>query len=141
MASSRHYARIVLMQAVFEWDFYHAEKPIAEYLERHVKNCDISETHAVFIGGIAAALVANLDEIRETIQLHAPEWPIDKISGVDRAILYIAVSEMKYALKVDAPPVVVMNEAIEIAKSYGSDNSSKFINGVLSSIHGKKKTT
>ena len=129
------------MQTIFEWDFCNAERPLEDCLKRHAGNCELSEKHEEFISGIANALIENLDEIREVIQLHAPEWPIDKISGVDRAILYIGVAEMKFALKDDTPPVVVIDEAIEIAKSYGSDNSSKFINGVLSSIHGKKKTT
>ena len=81
----------------------------------------------------------NQKKIYEIIQKNAPEWPIDKVAPVDRAILEIGVYEIVFSD--DIPPVVAINEAIEIAKVYGDTNSPKFINGVLSTVMTEYSST
>ncbi len=74
--------------------------------------------------------------MREAIEAHAPEWPLDRMDSITRSILMIGAFELLYAK--DAPPAVVMNEAIDIAREYGSDESAKFVNGVLNALAHRK---
>jgi N utilization substance protein B len=129
--------RIVVMQALFEWEFRAPESPDApmNMLE------DILENHKDRVSNIDFAreelknILENLSSIREMVIKYAPEWPLEQIAPVDRAVLYIGIYELLYADEEDIPPVVAINEAIEIAKEFGGDNSGKFINGVLSSVY------
>jgi N utilization substance protein B len=137
MPSNRHLMRIVVMQTVFEWEFRapaEADAPqrileglLKEYQER-VTNTDFARTEL-------AGILEHLADIRETVARFAPEWPLEQIAPVDRAILYIGVYELTFADPEDIPPVVAINEAIEVAKEFGGDNSGKFVNGVLSSVY------
>jgi len=77
-------------------------------------------------------ILSHLDSIDEIIQKHAPEWPIDQLSRLDLAVLRLAIYELEYEKQ--TPSKVVVDEAVEIAKSYGNENSAKFVNGVLGSI-------
>ncbi len=79
----------------------------------------------------------NKDEIYEVMQKQAPEWPVERIAPVDRAILEIGIFEILHSD--DVPPIVAINEGVEIAKTYGDMNSAKFVNGVLSSVMHKYK--
>jgi len=83
-------------------------------------------------------VVGKLEAIQELIRTYAPDWPIERIASVDRAVLYLSIYELLHS---DVPAAVVMNEAVELAKEFGGDRSSKFINGVLSSINKAKWTT
>jgi len=85
-----------------------------------------------FAKDLVKGIVKHKEEIAEIMQKHAPEWPIERIAPIDRAILEIGIYEIKYSG--DVPPIVAINEAVEIAKSYGDMNSAKFINGVLSAV-------
>jgi N utilization substance protein B len=78
-------------------------------------------------------VVTNHKKIRSTIEKYAPEWPWEKIAPVDRAILEVSVAELLYDK--DIPALVAINEGIELAKEYGTESSSKFVNGVLSSLY------
>jgi len=146
MASYRHLSRIAVMQTIFEYEFLSAcerkdsklakldPKKLLKYNINQVAD-KISDTS--FAEETLKGVLAKKKKIYDIIHENAPEWPVDKIAPVDRAILEIGVFEIVYAK--DIPPVVAINEAIEIAKSYGDTNAPKFINGVLSSVMTKYK--
>jgi len=128
---NRHFARVVAMQSLYEWDFNKSGDP----LEIFIRNCmnlesDIDEE---FASQLIKQYLDNAQQIDKTIADAAPEWPFEQIALVDRNILRIATAELLYNNAV--PPKVAINEAIELSKSYGSDSSSKFVNGVLGTIY------
>jgi len=134
------------MQTIFEYEFLSSmdrkglkaaklePEKLLKYNLRHIGE-KLSDTS--FAEQTLKGILARKKKILKIIQETAPEWPVDKIAPVDRAILEIGVFEIVYAD--DIPPVVAINEAIEIAKTYGDTNSPKFINGVLSSVMTKYK--
>lgn len=136
MASYRHLARIAVMQALFAYEFrgdVDADETLA-YCTREFKDrlTDIS-----FAAKILKGILKNQDKISEVMQKEAPEWPIERIAPIDRAILSIGIYEILFSK--DVPPIVAINEGVEIAKSYGDTNSAKFINGVLSAVMHKHR--
>ncbi|MBL4694441.1 transcription antitermination factor NusB [Candidatus Gracilibacteria bacterium] len=137
MASYRHLARTCVMQTIFALEFQ--EKDAKDALTQILDEFAPKLTERKFAYSTLEGVFENQKKIHQIIQKHAPQWPIDKIARVDRAILEIGVYEIVFVEEV--PPVVAINEAIEIAKHYGDTNSPKFINGVLSSVmkaNGKK---
>lgn len=137
MASYRHLARIAVMQTIFEYEFSREaslEKDIKPYekLVYNIKQLASKIKDTSFAEETLKGVIEKQKKIYEIIQKNAPEWPIDKVAPVDRAILEIGVYEVVFSK--DIPPVVAINEAIEIAKVYGDTNSAKFINGVLSAV-------
>lgn len=135
MASYRHLARTCVMQALFVYEFHGGDpkKLLNEMLNEFAPKISESEFAEETLKGV----LERKNEIIETIQKYAPEWPIDKIAKVDRAILEIATYEIMYSK--DVPQVVAINEAVEIAKHFGDKNSPMFINGVLSTIMKNNK--
>lgn len=137
---ARHQARIVALQALFEWSFY--SQDIEEILERdileYIKVGDSSEqeTEIPVDRDLAMLIVkgatANLDEIDKIITESAPEWPIEQIAKIDLEILRMSIFELFIARNV--PPKVAINEAVELGKEFGGENSSKFVNGVLGTV-------
>jgi N utilization substance protein B len=124
---------MVVMQAIYEWNF-RQHPNLTEILERSVAefadNIDKDFVKSEILG--VSEKVAELDkEIEES----APEWPIDQISSIDKSILEIAIFELLFSDSI--PPKVAINEAIELAKQFGNNNSGKFINGVLGTIYEK----
>jgi len=112
------------MQSLYESDFYDiANRNISAYQEE----CDKTYIHKC-----VGEVIKNLKKIDKIISDAAPEWPIDQIAKIDKAILRVAIYELLFSR--DIPPKVVINEAVEIAKIYGSENSSKFVNGVLGTL-------
>lgn len=137
MASYRHLARIAVMQTIFEYEFTRkddSEKDInpSGKLLYNIKQLSSKIKDTSFAEETLKGVIDNQKEIYDIIHKNAPEWPVDKIAPVDRAILEIGVFEIVHSD--DIPPVVAINEAIEIAKTYGDTNSAKFINGVLSAV-------
>ena len=133
MASYRHLARTCVMQALFTYEFRggDAEKLLSSMLKEFAPR--LSETD--FAYATMKGVIKNRKKILALITENAPEWPVDKIANVDRAILEIGIYEIVFSKEI--PPVVAINEAVEVAKHFGDLNSSKFINGVLSSIMNK----
>ena len=137
MASNRHLGRIIALQSLYEYDFrtdcadtdVDLKEILSRNLERYEKTLDDKSFVGSLVEGVSKATTA-LDAI---IQPIAPEWPIDQIARVDRTILRMAVYELTETT--DVPPKVVINEAVELAKAFGSDNSSKFVNGVLGTAY------
>lgn len=130
MASQRHLSRIAVIQTLFAYEFRGGE--LSEVLAYMAKEFTPKLQNTEFASELVTGINKNLSELHRIIEEHAPEWPIEKIARIDRAILELGVFELKY--RADIPPVVSINEAIEVAKDFGEVNASKFINGVLSSV-------
>ncbi len=128
---NRHFARIVAMQSLYEWDFNKQGDPL-EVLKRNCQNLE-SDIDEQFASKLIKLYRDNAERIDKLIADAAPEWTFEQIALVDRNILRIATAELIFDESV--PPKVAINEAIELSKSYGGDNSSKFVNGVLGTIY------
>lgn len=137
MASNRHLGRIVALQSLYELDFRVEvqEKDLdkAAVLQRNIDRYSEVVEDKAFIKSLVEGVLENQKELDEIIQPIAPDWPLDQIARIDRTVLRIGVYELKFNQKI--PAKVVINEAVELAKSFGSDNSSKFINGVLGTAY------
>ena len=130
--ANRHLSRTIAMQALFEWDFKEKKEPLKSIVQSAIEQFGHGIDDTKFIYQLAEGVEGKLAEIDAIIAKTAPEWPIDQIQLVDRNVLRIGIYELMF-LK-DVPPKVVINEAVELAKAFGGDNSSKFINGVLGSL-------
>ncbi|MBN1778660.1 MAG: transcription antitermination factor NusB [Candidatus Buchananbacteria bacterium] len=140
--SNRHLARTIALQALYQWDFTGKEKVDVD-VDSIVKK-DLSEfapkfdDHG-FIESLVKGVLDNQKEIDGLIIKYAPEWPLEQITMVDRNVLRIGIYEMKFNPEI--PEKVAINEAIELAKTFGGESSGKFVNGVLGSIYKKMLET
>ena len=133
MASNRHLGRIIALQTLYEQDFrrdagdetFDLETVLQRNITRYAEMVDDIE----FVRALVAGVTKQAEQLDATLQPIAPEWPIDQIARMDRAILRIGLYELEN--EADVPPKVVINEAVELAKAFGGENSSKFVNGVL----------
>ena len=129
MASFRHLSRIVTMQTLFTYEFHGGDlQQVLDYTMQEFGGK--ADKH--FVTELLDGVMKHKQELQKIITEKAPEWPFDKIAPIDRAILEIGAYEILFSKEV--PAVVAINEAIELAKQYGSENSAKFVNGVLSSV-------
>ncbi len=135
--ASRHLARSIAMQSLFEWDFRGKDtKMIAEVVERNKKEFGPGlEEEYGFVDRLIKGIIENLPQIDKIITKAAPEWPIEQITAVDRAVLRLGLYELFFGDKKEVPPKVAINESIELAKSFGGESSGKFINGVLGTVY------
>lgn len=133
--ATRHLIRTVILQSLYEWDFYHKQKDITEILERNMQEFAPGVDEPEFAWKILHGVASHLADIDDTIRRAAPEWPLDKIAMIDRNILRIGLYELMYADPEEVPPKVAINEAIELAKNYGGPNAARFVNGVLGTIY------
>lgn len=133
MASNRHLGRIIALQTLYEQDFRRSVQDdsfsLAAVLERNIARYKDMVDDTDFIERLVHGVTEKESELDDVLQPIAPEWPIDQIARMDRAILHIGLYELTYFK--ETPPKVVINEAVELAKAFGGDNSSKFVNGVL----------
>jgi N utilization substance protein B len=138
MASNRHLGRIIALQTLYEYDFRveceDSDVDLKEILARNLVRYEKTLDDKPFVESLVYGVTAINSKLDDIIQPIAPEWPIDQIARVDRTILRMAVYELTESGK-DVPPKVVINEAVELAKAFGSDNSSKFVNGVLGTAY------
>jgi len=124
------------MQTLFEWDFRNlAESDTSAILARDIAEFAPGSGDAVFMEELVGGVFAKRADLDTIIEKAAPEWPIDKISIVDRNILRIGLYELLFGDRKEVPPKVAINEAIELAKSFGGDTSGKFVNGVLGAVY------
>lgn len=130
MAGSRHRARTLALQALYEIDAV-ARAPEA-VTERLIAETTLAAENADFVRELVNGTVQNREEIDNKIHKFAPAWPVDQIATIDRNILRLAIFEILYNNKV--PVKVVVNEAVELAKTFGSESSAKFVNGVLGAV-------
>jgi N utilization substance protein B len=134
MASgSRHQARVVALQALYEADSSPHAAP--EALERIARQERVSGEYAEFARALVEGVLERRDEIDGIIERAAPAFPVEQLSPIDRNILRLAIREL--LVDNETPVRAVINEAVELAKQYGSENSAKFVNGVLGSVSGK----
>ena len=133
--ASRHLARSIILQSLYEWDFYTEKKEdLDKILERNIEKFGPDIEDLDFIGKLAKGILKNISKIDKVIRVSAPERPIEQISIIDRNVLRIGLFELFYAEKKEVPPKVAINEAIELAKNFGGENSGKFVNGVLGTV-------
>ena len=141
MASNRHLGRIVALQTLYEQDFRRdvgdTSFDLHEVLERNAERYKEVLEDKDFIVRIVKGVSARTSELDAVIIPIAPEWPIEQIARMDRVLLRMGIYELLFDN--DAPPKVVINEAVELAKAFGGDNSSKFINGVLGTVLKNKE--
>jgi len=130
MAGMRRKARVLALQALYEVDS--AGHGAEEVVTRLLAEERLSEENANFTRELVSGVIQNREKIDENIQSFAPAWPIEQIPAVDRNILRLAIFEILLDNKV--PIKVAINEAVELGKIFGSDSSSKFVNGVLGSV-------
>ncbi len=135
--SNRHLSRTITLQTLFEWDFNDQERTeeIESILEYNMREFSTGMCDLDFSKKIIDTVLEKKDVIDDIIKKAAPQWPIQKISVVDRNILRIGISELVFADRKEVPPKVAINEAIELAKSFGGDSSGRFVSGVLGTIY------
>lgn len=133
--SSRHLARSIVMQSLYEWDFFGQNKDLKEIIEKNIKEFCPGLEDVSFIWQLTIGVIQKLSQIDKIIEKAAPEWPISHISIVDRNVLRIGIYELLFGDKKEVPPKVAINEAIELGKNFGGENSGRFINGVLGTIY------
>lgn len=141
--ASRHLSRSIVMQSLYEWDFS-GKKPDAleKIVEKNIKEYGPGLENVDFVWQLVNGVKKHLIQIDKIIEKAAPEWPIDQITIVDRNVLRMGLFELLYENKEEVPPKVAINEAIELAKTFGGESSGKFINGVLGTVYkeiGDKK--
>lgn len=135
MVSPRHLLRTIVVQTLFAWEFHGGDpKTILAY---NLQNGALRVKDHSYAIQLLKKILSHRKEIKKAIQKYATEWSWEKIAPVDRAILEVGTGELLFQKLI--PPLVAINEAIELAKEFGTENSSKFVNGVLSSIYDDSK--
>ena len=134
--ANRHLSRSIVLQALFEWDFGAKNSTEAEEIfQRDVKEFAQGHGDFAFMETLLRGVLEKQKDIDLIIEKAAPDWPIDKISLIDRNILRIGLYELLFADRSQVPPKVAINEAIELSKTFGGETSSKFVNGVLGAVY------
>ena len=129
--SNRHLSRIIVLQTLYEWDI-RREANLPELTQLNIDNFN-EPIDRDFIDRMIQGVVESVIELDAVIAKAAPEWPVEQIASIDKSVLRIAIYELSH--EPETPPRVVINEAVELAKAFGGDNSSKFINGVLGTLY------
>lgn len=133
--ASRHLSRSIVLQSLYEWDFYDKKQPLKAIVERDIVDFAPGLEEVGFIWQLADGVEQNISKLDKIIEKAAPEWPISQISMVDRNVLRIGLFELLYEDKKEVPPKVAINEAIELAKTFSGQTSGKFVNGVLGTVY------
>ena len=124
------------MQSLYEWDFSGRDSfRIDEIVARNINEFAPGLDSIEFIRRLVKGVIDNLEKLDKIIAKSAPEWPIEQITIVDRNILRLGLYELLFGDRKEVPPKVAINEAIELAKSFGGESSGKFINGVLGTVY------
>lgn len=138
MASNRHLGRVIVLQSLYEYELRALSNDpevdldiiVAKNIEPYEKTLGDTE----FVYGLARGVKENFESLDTVLQPMAPEWPISSISAIDRNVLRMGLYELSEC-RDKVPPKVAINEAVELAKAFGSDNSSRFVNGVLGTAY------
>ena len=144
--SNRRLFRSIVMQSLYEWDFENSmiedankkklsRTALDNITKRNIKEYGLEEKNTRFVFDTIDGIFKNLEKINSKIKKLAPEWPIEQVTIIDRNILRIGIYEIIFDKKKDIPPKVAINEAIELAKTFGGNSSGKFVNGVLGSLY------
>ena len=135
--ANRHLSRTLALQTLYEWDFHQQQRDLNPILDSNKKEFAPNFDDQQFSQNLVSNIQKNITQIDQLIVKYAPEWPLNKITIIDRNVLRIGIYELCF--NQDIPPKVAINEAIELAKAYGGSSSGKFINGVLGSIYKEQQ--
>ncbi len=134
--ANRHLARSIAMQSLYEWDFKgKKDENLDEIVKKNIEEFAPGLEDDSFVYHLAKQTLANRGKIDPLIEKCAPEWPLEQVTVVDRNILRLGIYELIFGNYEDVPPKVAINEAIELAKSFGGESSGRFVNGVLGTIY------
>ena len=134
--ANRHLSRSIVLQTLFEWDFNALpDNEIGEILDRNLSEFAPGLNDKDFVAKLLELVIKKKKIVDEIIEKAAPDWPIDKINTVDRNILRMGLCELLFGDYTEVPPKVAINESIELAKSFGGENSGRFVNGVLGAVY------
>jgi N utilization substance protein B len=140
MASNRHLGRVIVLQSLYEYELrtlaHDPEVDLDVIIAKNIEPYEKALGDTEFVYNLAHKVVDNFDVLDKTLQPIAPEWPIDTISAIDRNVLRMGLYELSECQDT-IPPKVAINEAVELAKAFGSESSSRFINGVLGTAYRK----
>ncbi|MDQ7814488.1 MAG: transcription antitermination factor NusB [Patescibacteria group bacterium] len=131
--SNRHLARAIVLQSLYEWDFHQAKQGAPQILSRNIEEFASDLDEKDFAAKLLAGVLEKQAAIDAIITKFAPDWPLQKITTVDRNVLRIGSFELVF--DADIPSKVAINEAIELAKTFGGESSGKFVNGVLGAVY------
>jgi N utilization substance protein B len=134
--ANRHLSRSIVLQSLYEWDFgKKSDKEAKEIFQRNAEEFAPGMSDFSFMDVLLSGVLGKRKELDTIIEKAAPDWPIDKISVMDRNILRLGLYELLFSDRKEVPAKVAINEAIELAKNYGGETSSKFVNGVLGAVY------
>ncbi len=133
--ANRHLSRSIVLQALFEWDLSGKPEELKAIIDRDIQEFAPGHSDAAFMYELAETVQRKQAIIDDIIMKAAPEWPLEKISNVDRNILRLGLAELLFGDRDQVPPKVAINESIELAKNFGGENSGKFVNGVLGAVY------
>ncbi len=131
--SNRHLARQIAMQSLFEWDFKSKPEDLKAIIRNNLAQQQKPLDDDGFVYELAEGVAGRILELDGIIRKNAPEWPLEQVTLVDRNVLRLGIYELMFLKQV--PPKVAINEAVELAKSFGGDASGKFVNGVLGTLY------
>ncbi len=134
--ANRHLSRSICLQSLFEWDM-RGQHPalLQDIVDHNIREFAPGLDDDNFVYSLTYGVREHMKEINALIEGSAPDWPLDQITNVDRNVLRIGIFELVFAKAPDVPPKVAINEAIELAKTFGGPSSGKFVNGVLGTIY------
>lgn len=134
--ANRHLQRSVAMQSLFEWDFKgKKDENIVDIVRRNIEEFAPGIEEHKFVESLVEGTLENRPNIDALIEKCAPEWPLEQVTVIDRNILRLGIYELMYGNYNEVPPKVAINEAIELAKTFGGESSARFVNGVLGTIY------
>lgn len=134
--ANRHLSRSIVMQSLYEWDFKGRKSgQLKEIVQRNLKEFAPGLEDSRFVWKLIEGVIKYSSQIDKIIEKSAPEWPLEQITIVDRNVLRIGLYELLFGDRQEVPPKVAINEAIELAKTFGGESSGKFINGVLGTVY------
>lgn len=135
--ANRHLSRSIAMQCLYEWDFNgkKGENEIDGIIKKNIAEFGPGMEDSTFVESLVKNTIGNREKIDPLIEKCAPEWPLEQVTIVDRNILRLGISELLFGNFEEVPPKVAINEAIELAKSFGGESSGRFVNGVLGTIY------
>ncbi len=134
--ANRHLLRSIAMQSLYEWDFKGKKKgAVDEIIKHNLGEFGPGVEDASFVHYLVKGVLKNREKIDKFIEKCAPEWPLDQVTVVDRNVLRLGIFELVFGNYEEVPPKVAINEAIELAKTYGGESSGRFVNGVLGTIY------
>lgn len=134
--ANRHLSRSVVLQSLFEWDCHGRDDLAAhEIIVRNAREFAPGLADVSFMEALMKGILAKRQDLNEIIEKAAPDWPIEKISPVDRNVLRLGLYELLFSDRAEVPAKVAINEAIELAKTFGGETSGRFVNGVLGAVY------